>query len=111
MSKEYVQNLIYRDPLHSFQLLPSYFYILEKENLRIMTKLKTDDENRFEYLFLAFCSWINDFRSCCKSTIAFDETHLNGKFWDVMFVIGTNDDNEQIYPFTFGFNNRENDQS
>ena len=52
--KEYAQNLVYGDPLHSFQLLPSYIYILEQENLRTMTKLKTDDENRFEDLFLAF---------------------------------------------------------
>ena len=28
-AKEYVYNLIYRDPLHSFKLLLFYFYILE----------------------------------------------------------------------------------
>ena len=46
--KEYAQNLVYNDPLHSFQLLPSYFYMLKRENLRIVTKLKIDDENKFE---------------------------------------------------------------
>ena len=53
-TKEYAQNLVYGDPLHFFHLLPSYFYLLQHENPEIMTKLKIDDENRFEYLFLPF---------------------------------------------------------
>ena len=64
--------------------------------------MKTDDENRFEYLFLTLGPHINDFHSCCKPIIAIDGTHLKRKFWCVMFIVGTNDTNEQIYPFAFG---------
>ena len=52
-AKEYTQNLVYDDPLHSFATVPSYFYMLEQENLRTVTKLKIDYENMFEYLFMA----------------------------------------------------------
>ena len=93
-TKEYAQNFIYRDPLHSFLLLPSYFYMLKKENLRIVTKLKIDEENRFEYLFMTLGLCINGFQSCNKPVIMVDGTHLKGKFQGVMFVAATNDVNK-----------------
>ena len=74
-----------------------------------MTKLKTDDENRSEYLFLTLDSCINGFRSCCRPKIVIGGTYRKRKFRGVMFIIGTNDANEQIYPF--GFNDEENDRS
>ena len=52
--KKYAHNLVYGNLLHSFQLLLSYFYMFKRENPRTMTKLKIDDENRFEYLVLVF---------------------------------------------------------
>ena len=36
--KEYAQNLTYEDPFHFFQIFPSYFYMLEKENPGTVTK-------------------------------------------------------------------------
>ena len=46
-AKEYVKNLVYGDPLHSFYLLASYCYMIEHKNLRTMTNLHIDYENRF----------------------------------------------------------------
>ena len=51
------------------------------------------------------------FCKCCKPVIVIDGTHLKGKFRGVMFVATTKDADEQIYPFAFGFGNRENDLS
>ena len=31
-AKEYAQNLVYSHPLDSFQMLSSYFYMLEQQN-------------------------------------------------------------------------------
>ena len=50
--------------------------MLERENSKIVTKLKIDDENRFEYLFLTFGPCIYGFVSCYRLIIAFDGTHL-----------------------------------
>ena len=71
-AKEYAQNLIYEDPLYSFQLLLSYFYMLEKENQGTVTKCKIDKESKFEYLFLALGLYINGFLSCCIPVITID---------------------------------------
>ena len=38
-AKKYPQNLVYGDPLHSFQLLSFYYYMLERENPRTAIKL------------------------------------------------------------------------
>ena len=39
-AKKYAQNLVYGHPLDSFQMLPSYFYMLEQENPRTMKKIE-----------------------------------------------------------------------
>ena len=57
------------DPCHSFQLLPSYFYMLEKENLGTVTKLLMDEKNKFEYAFMSFGPSITGFKECCKPLI------------------------------------------
>ena len=36
-AKEYAQNMVYGFPLDSFQMLPSYFYILEQQNQGTVT--------------------------------------------------------------------------
>ena len=110
-AKKYAQNLVYGDPLHYFQLLPFYFYMLEREYLGIVTKLKVNDENMLEYLFLALCLCINGFVSCCKPIIMINGTHLKEKFRGVMFVTVAMDGNEQIYPIAFGFGYGKNDRS
>ena len=74
-----------------------------------MMKLKIDDENRFEYLFLTLGPCIYDFVSSCRPVIAIDGTHLKRKFRGIMFVTTTMDGNEQIYLFAFGFNDELND--
>ena len=53
-AREYAQNLVYGYPLDFLQMLPSYFYMLEQENPKMVTKLKVDDDNRFEICFMAF---------------------------------------------------------
>ena len=109
--KEYAQNFVYGDSLHFFQPLPSDFYMLERENPRTVTKLKVDDETRFEYLFLSFGPCINGFVSCCRIVIVIDGTHFKGKFKGVMFVAAIIDGNEQIYLIEFGFGDEKNDRS
>ena len=83
--------------------------MIKWENPRTVTKLKIDDENIFEYLFLTLGPCISGFVSCCRLVIAIDGTHLQGKFMGVMFVATAMDGNKQIYPVAFGFSDAEND--
>ena len=96
--------------MYSFQLMSFYFYMLEQEYLGTVTKLKVNDENMLEYLFLALCLCINGFVQCCRLVIAIDGTHLKGMLMGVMFLAAAIDGNEQIYPITFGFGDGEHDR-
>ncbi|EOX94723.1 Uncharacterized protein TCM_004334 [Theobroma cacao] len=58
-AKEYAKRLIFGPPEESFQLLPSYFYILEQENPDTVTVVATDEAQRFKYCFWSYgaCIW------------------------------------------------------
>ena len=68
--------------------------MIEKENLGTVIKLKTNEENMFEYLFMAHDPYINGFRHCFRPVIAVDGMHFKEKYWSVMFVSTTKDANE-----------------
>ena len=100
-AREYAQNLVYGHPLDSFQMLPSYFYMLKQQNPGMVTKLKVDNENKFEICFMAFGACISGFRECCRPAIAIDGTHLKGKYKGILFIAIAMDGNDQIFPIAF----------
>ena len=75
-----------------------------------MTKLKVDNENRFEICFMAFSACIFDFREYCRPAIAIDGTHLKEKYKGILFIATTMDRNDQIFPIAFGIGYLENDR-
>ena len=109
-AREYAQNLVYSHPLDSFQMLPSYFYMLEQQNSGMMTKLQVNDDNRFEICFMAFDACIFDFRECCRLTIDIDGTRLKGKYKGILFIATMMDGNDKIFSITFGVEHLENDR-
>ena len=76
-----------------------------------MRKLQIDDENKFEYLFMALDPCIFGFRACYRPVITIEGKYLKGKYKGAMFVTITMDGNEQFFPLAYGFKDRENDQS
>ena len=109
-AREYAQNLVYGHPLDSFQMLPSYFYMLEQQNPRTVTKLRVDDDNRFEICFMAFDACIFDFCECCRPAIAIDGTHLKGKYKGILLFATAMDVNDHIFSIEFRVRHLENDQ-
>ena len=67
-------------------MLPSYFYILEQQNPRTITKLQVDEDNKFEICFMAFDECIKGFHECCRPAIVIDGTHLKGKYKGILFI-------------------------
>ena len=108
--KEYAQNLVYGHPLDFFQMLPSYFYMLEQQNPRTVTKLKVDSENRFEICFMAFGACIFYFCMYCRSTILIDGTHLKGKYKGILFIATMIDGSDKIFLIAFEVGHLENDR-
>ena len=94
-AKEYAQNLVYG-------------YMLERENPGTMIRIQIDEENRFEYFFMALGPYITWF-TLCRPEVAIDGTHLKGKYKGVLYVAAAMDGNEQNFPITFGVGNLEND--
>ena len=91
-------------------MLPSYFYMLEQQNPRIMIKLQVDEDNRFEICFMAFDTCISSFCECCRLAIVIDGTHLKGKYKGILFIATAMDGNDQIFPIAFRVGHLENDR-
>ena len=75
-----------------------------------MTKLKVDDDNRFEICFMALDACIFDFHECCRPAIVIDGTHLKGKYKRILFIATAMDGNDKIFLIAFGVGHLENDQ-
>ena len=99
--KEYAQNLVYDASMDSFQKLPSYSYMLKRENPGTVTRIQTDEENRFEYLFMTLDLCLSGFTTCIP-VLAIDGTHFRRKYKDILFVAVVMDGNQQIFSITFG---------
>lgn len=104
-------KMIYGDHDKSFQFLPSYLYMVRKVNPGSIVDWKTDAENRFQYMYMAFATSINVFIFCGRPVIVIDGTHLKEKYKGVMFVAATKDGGEHIYPLAFGIVDKECDNS
>ncbi|KAI9162398.1 hypothetical protein LWI28_026911 [Acer negundo] len=108
---QYALSLSYGTHEETFQLLPSFAYILEQQNPGTITDLQCADDGKFLYFFMSLWSSIRGFRRCMRPVIAVDGTHLKGRFGGTMFVATAQDGNEQVYPIAFGYGDSENNNS
>ncbi|EOY32502.1 Uncharacterized protein TCM_040459 [Theobroma cacao] len=110
-AKEYAERLVFSPLEESFQLLPSYFYMLEQEIPGTVTVMATDEEERFKYCFWSYGACIRGFSDVMHPTVAIDATHLKGRFNGVLFVTVCKDANECVYPVGFGIDHVEDEDS
>ena len=108
---QYALQLTYGTHEESFQLLPSFAYVLEELNNGTITDIQCTDENQFLYFFMSLGASIRGFRRCIRLVIAVDGTHLKGRYLGTMFVAIAQDGNEQAYPIAFGYGDSENNNS
>ncbi|KAK0578664.1 hypothetical protein LWI29_014015 [Acer saccharum] len=108
---QYALSLTYGTHEESFQLLPSFAYVLEQQNPGTITDLQCADDGKFLYFFILLGFSIRGFRRCMRPVIAVDGTHLKGRFGGTMFVATAQDGNEQVYPIAFGYGDSENNLS
>lgn len=110
-AREFALEVIRGSPSKSYNLLPKYSHVLEKENEGTVTALKLDGNNNFLYYFVAIGFCINGFLQSIRSVIAVDGTHLKGLYRGTMFVATCLDGNNQLYPFAIGIGDSENNDS
>ncbi|KAK2658591.1 hypothetical protein Ddye_005124 [Dipteronia dyeriana] len=108
---DYALSLTYGTYEETFQLLPSFGYVLKEKNPGTMTDLQCDEDDKFLYLFMSLCASLRGFWRCLRPVIAIDGTHLKERFGGTMFVATVQVGNEQVYPIVFCYNDSENNLS
>ncbi|KAK3230970.1 hypothetical protein Dsin_002851 [Dipteronia sinensis] len=107
----YALSLTYGTHEETFQLLPSFGYVLEQQNPGTIGNLQFVDNVKFLYFFMSLGASLRGFRMCMRPVIAVDGTHLKGRFRGTMFVATAQDGIEQVYPIAFGYVDLKNNLS
>ncbi|KAK2657070.1 hypothetical protein Ddye_010122 [Dipteronia dyeriana] len=108
---DYALSLTYGTHEETFQMLPSFGYILEQKNPDTITDLQCDGDGKFMYFFMPIGASLRGFRTCIPPVIAVDGTHLKGRFRGTMFIATAQDENEHVYTIAFGYDDSENNLS
>ncbi|XP_052185215.1 uncharacterized protein LOC127796849 [Diospyros lotus] len=95
----------------SFQLLPSYLYMLKLKNPGTITEFESDSKSRFKYLFMAIGVCLAGFCSQMRPVIAVDACFLKCKYLGSLFVTTCKDGNNNVYPIAWGVKDSKNDAS
>ncbi|GJR16915.1 ankyrin repeat-containing protein [Tanacetum coccineum] len=94
-------------PEESFAELPLYCHNLKLKNPGTITHIETDDQDRFEILFLAVGAAIRTFVPHMRPLIIIDGAHLKGEFLGTMYLAVAMDGNNQILPLAYGVGKSE----
>ena len=93
-----------------YESLPSYLYMVKREDPGSHTKLVVDENDRFKYLFLAFGASISGI-PFMRKVVVFYGTFLQGKYKGTLLTAAAQDGNFQIFPIAFVVVDAENDES
>ncbi|PWA90834.1 transposase, MuDR, MULE transposase domain protein [Artemisia annua] len=98
-------------PKNSFSQLLYFCYNLKVKNPGWVTHIETDDEDRFEMVFIAFGVAIRAFLDHLRPLIIIDAAHVKGTYLGTnMLAIGM-DGNNQIVPLATGVSQGETGRS
>ncbi|XP_052200909.1 uncharacterized protein LOC127807228 [Diospyros lotus] len=110
-SREKALDMIRGGAEESFQLLPSYLYMLNIKNSGTIAEIESNNESIFKYLFIAISARLAEFRSQMRPVIAVDACFLKGKYLGSLFVATSKDGNNNVYPIAWGVGDSENNAS
>ncbi|XP_019097517.1 PREDICTED: uncharacterized protein LOC109131269 [Camelina sativa] len=109
-AQEHASELARGIPADSYEVLPSWFHMIEKKNPGTITYIKADSDNKFRYGFLAFGASIRGFK-LMRKVISIDGAHLKSKYKGTLLAASAQDGNFQLYPIAFAVVDSENDAS
>ncbi|XP_010462874.1 PREDICTED: uncharacterized protein LOC104743500 [Camelina sativa] len=109
-AQEHASELARGLPADSYEVLPSWFHMIEKKNPGTITYIKADSDNKFRYGFLAFGASIRGFK-LMRKVISIDGAHLKSKYKGTLLAASAQDGNFQLYPIAFAVVDSENDAS
>ncbi|KAL6581335.1 hypothetical protein OROMI_007258 [Orobanche minor] len=95
---------------HDYSLIPSWLYMVEKNNPGSITDISLDCHGRFKYLFFSLGPSIEAYKNCLP-IIVIDGTFLNSIYMGTLLTTSTQDANRSIVPIAFGVVDSENEDS
>ncbi|XP_023732222.1 uncharacterized protein LOC111880043 [Lactuca sativa] len=96
-NRVYRGNEIVRDINSKFPINISY----QQHNPGTVTQIRTDDDDRFEFVYITLGCSVQAFIKYCRSTLIIDGGHLNGEFKGTMSLAVTMDGQNQIMPVAY----------
>ncbi|XP_075076807.1 uncharacterized protein LOC142163424 [Nicotiana tabacum] len=109
-AKEKALQFLRGNPCDSYNKLPKYFYILEKNYPCSVVKLKKAGDDCFLYAFVALCTSINGWQHC-RPVVVVDGTFLKSAYRGIMLTASTMDAAGTIFPLAYAVVDSENDAS
>ncbi|XP_075109204.1 uncharacterized protein LOC142180993 [Nicotiana tabacum] len=109
-AKEKALQFLRGNPCDSYNKLPKYFYILEKNYPCSVVKLKKAADDCFLYAFVALCTSINGWQHC-RPVVVVDGTFLKSAYRGIMLTASTMDAAGIIFPLAYAVVDSENDAS
>ncbi|XP_070015046.1 uncharacterized protein [Nicotiana sylvestris] len=109
-AKEKALQFLRGNPCDSYNKLPKYFYILEKNYPCSVVKLKKAADDCFLYAFVALCTSINGWQHC-RPVVVVDGTFLKSAYRGIMLTASTMDAAGTIFPLAYAVVDSENDAS
>ncbi|XP_047324736.1 uncharacterized protein LOC124928243 [Impatiens glandulifera] len=94
----------------SYRKLPSYLFMLAKNNPGTIIDIQTDEHGHFRYMFMSLGYSIRGFRYC-RPVLCVDASFLKHKIEGQLLVAIALDANEQLFPVAFGVVDSENNNS
>ncbi|XP_062110959.1 uncharacterized protein LOC133822593 [Humulus lupulus] len=108
--KEKALELSRGRPDESYQILPSFLFMLQQKNPGTITDLVMDNENRFKYLFFAIGISIENWQHCTPIVVV-DGTFLKSMYGGTLLSASSQNTNRKIFPLAFAIVDSENDAS
>ncbi|GKB28649.1 transposase, MuDR, MULE transposase domain protein [Tanacetum coccineum] len=105
--KDYAIQQIKGSPYEAFEMLSYYCFNLERKNEGTITRIKTDENEVFEMLFIGIGASIRTFRNYLRPVLMIDAAHLKGLYKGTNLVAVAMDGNNQTVLIAFGICKRE----
>lgn len=93
----------------AYDQLPLFCEKIVETNPGSVAKLITDDEKRFQRLFISFQASIQGFHNGCRPLLFLDATSLKSKYQEILLVATAVDGNDGFFPVAFAIVDVEND--
>ncbi|KAL8057364.1 hypothetical protein ABFX02_04G179850 [Erythranthe guttata] len=95
----------------SYSRLPWFCEKLEETNPGSFVKLLTDDEKRFQCLFVSFLSCVQSFEKNCRPILFLNATSLKSKYHESLLTATAVDADDGFFPVAFSIVNNENEDN